>query len=311
MPFSLLKKYLEMIRFSHTLFAMPFALLAAVMAWFLNENPFRWLDLAGMLLAMIFARSAAMAFNRLADRDIDAKNPRTAGRHLPAETLGVAGVIGFTVFCSLGFIASTLCFLPGNPLPLAFSVPVLIFLFSYSLMKRYTVFVHFFLGVALMLAPLAAWVAIRGTIFVQAWQNGWQTLGMAEFSPFLLATAVFFWSAGFDIIYACMDADFDRESGVYSIPGRLGTRTALRLAAMCHLLVPVPLFALCAVFPHFRTIWCLAVAGVACLLIYEHRIVDPKNPVKVNVAFFYVNVVISMALLLAGGVEIFRFSFFE
>ena len=341
MPASLIRKYLEMIRFSHTLFALPFALLAAGMAWYLNANPqaaggfaagtnvvipFRWLDLAGILLAMVFARSAAMAFNRLADRHIDAKNPRTAGRHLPAGTLSVMGVIAFTVFCSAGFIGSTLLFLPGNPFPLISSVPVLLLLFSYSLMKRYTVFVHFFLGMVLMLAPLAAWVAIRGGYYVMPftyvtwapakeasaissyiWVGIWSghMWSWPELSPLLLTAAVFFWSAGFDIIYACMDTDFDRESGVFSIPGRLGTRNALRIAAGCHLLVPIPLLALCAVFPPFGILWALAVGAITLLLIYEHWIVDPRDPARVNVAFFYVNAVISVFLLAAGMAEMF------
>ena len=150
---------LEMIRFSHTLFALPFALLAAVMAWAANwrgDPPieFRWQDLAGILACMVFVRSAAMAFNRLADRRLDALNPRTKMRHLPTGTLSVASVVLFTAISSLGFVAGTLLFLPRNPLPFWFSVPVLLFLFAYSLAKRFTVLAHFWLGAALM---FAAW----------------------------------------------------------------------------------------------------------------------------------------------------------
>ena len=151
-----LRHVLEMIRFSHTLFALPFALLAAAMAWKLNlsETPprvFRWLDLVGILLCMVTARSAAMAFNRLTDRRIDALNPRTKMRHLPAGVLSVGGVWAFTIACSLGFVAATLLFLP-NWIPLAASVPVLLFLFGYSYAKRFTALSHLWLGIALALA---------------------------------------------------------------------------------------------------------------------------------------------------------------
>ena len=162
-----LRHLLELIRFSHTLFALPFALLAAAMAWSadLRARPpvgFRPLDLLGILVCMVFARSAAMAFNRLADRRLDALNLRTQMRHLPSGVLGTTAVVFFTVFCALGFVAGTLLFLPHNPLPLWCSPAVLAFLFGYSFAKRFTVLSHFWLGAALMLAPLAAWVAIRG-----------------------------------------------------------------------------------------------------------------------------------------------------
>ena len=155
--------FLEMIRFSHTVFALPFALASAVLAW--QSAPFRWLDLLGIVLGMVFARSAAMAFNRLADRRLDAANPRTAGRHLPSGQLSVAAVGAFLGVCVVGFVASTLVFWfrePPNPWPLILAGPVLLFLGAYSLTKRFTALAHFWLGASLMLAPLAAWIAIRG-----------------------------------------------------------------------------------------------------------------------------------------------------
>ncbi|MDO4551257.1 MAG: UbiA-like polyprenyltransferase [Planctomycetia bacterium] len=321
--FSRIRLYLEMIRFSHTLFALPFALLAACMAWYLNAYPgmggsgsqeewvlpFRMLDLIGILLAMITARSAAMGFNRLVDREIDAKNSRTANRHLPAGTLKVKSVIFFTGIFSLGFIVATCLFLPRNPLPLVFSVPVLGFLFLYSFMKRYTHFVHFFLGVSLMLAPLAAWVAIRGEILIRAGTallaGEGMILGMQELAPILLSTAVLFWVSGFDIIYACLDTDFDRRQGVFSIPGWLGTRNALRWAAVCHFLVPFPLLVLSVIFPPFGCLWTGGVFVVILLLIYEHWMVNPRDPVKVNQAFFHVNAVVSLLLLTVGVADMF------
>ncbi|MBN1852946.1 MAG: UbiA family prenyltransferase, partial [Pirellulales bacterium] len=164
---NLFAKFLSLIRFSHTLFAMPFALLAAVMAWDRSASQgnwvsaFRWRELAGIVFCMVFARSAAMAFNRLVDRKMDAANPRTAGRHLPAGTLCVPQVAALVVACGLGFVASTVCFLP-NRLPFFLSVPVLVFLLGYSYTKRFTIWSHAWLGTALALAPIAAWIAIRG-----------------------------------------------------------------------------------------------------------------------------------------------------
>src|SRR5262249_23530999 len=153
-----LRTFLEMIRFSHTIFALPFALLSATLAW--QEVDFRWLDLLGILLCMVFARSAAMAFNRLMDRDVDALNPRTAKRHRPAGLLPPAAVWSFTILCAVGFVASTLLF--RNPWPLYLSMPVLAFVCAYSLTKRFTSLSHFWLGASLCLAPVAAWIAIVG-----------------------------------------------------------------------------------------------------------------------------------------------------
>src|SRR5436190_15810911 len=198
---------LEMIRFSHTLFALPFALLAGIMAWTTpittthSAAPFRWQDLAGILLCMVAARSAAMAFNRLADRTIDAENPRTKMRHLPAGILSVGSVLVFTLISSLLFIAGTLLFLP-NRLPLILSLPVLLFLLAYSYTKRFTVLAHFWLGAALMLAPVSVWIALRCEVLAY---------DPADILPaVLLGLAVLTWVAGFDIVYACQDVDFDR-----------------------------------------------------------------------------------------------------
>ena len=206
--FRQLRSFLELIRFSHTVFALPFALTGAVLAW--KHAGFQWVQLAGILLCMVFARSAAMAFNRLTDRRIDAANPRTAGRHLPAGRLTPAAVWLFTLLCAAGFIASTLLFLwaaPPNPWPLYLSVPVLVFVCAYSLTKRFTALSHFWLGASLMLAPVAAWIAIRG-------DDAWTTLA----TPLLLGGAVLFWVAGFDILYACQDVDFDRKAGCTASP---------------------------------------------------------------------------------------------
>jgi 4-hydroxybenzoate polyprenyltransferase len=286
----MLVRLLELIRFSHTLFALPFALTAAAMAWAANARAmppveFRWTDAAGILVCMVFARGAAMAFNRLADRRLDALNPRTQSRHLPRGLLSVGGVAAFTVLCSLGFIAGTLLFLlHDNWLPLYAAVPVLAFLFGYSYTKRFTALSHFWLGAALMLAPLAAWAAIRPVF---------------DWSPLVLGAAVMLWTAGFDVIYACQDREFDVRMRLHSLPARLGAAGALRLAALCHLGMVVMLLLLPLACDDLGVIYLSAVAGVAALLVYEHSIVRPDDLSRVNRAFFHVNAVVSVGLMAA------------
>lgn len=288
------RQFLELIRFSHTLFALPFALLGAVMAWSAGRRatppvPFRLQDLVGILVCMVCARSAAMAFNRLADRHLDALNPRTASRHLPTGKLRVAAVAAFTLVCSLGFVAGTLLFLPHNRLPLYASVPVLAFLFSYSYAKRFTVLSHFWLGAALMLAPVAAWVAIRGWI---------------DWPPIILGGAVLLWVAGFDMIYACQDAEFDARMHLFSFPGRFGVKTALRAAALCHLGMIVLLAVLPLVYDQLGWVYRAGVLAVGALLVYEHSMVRPDDLSRVNQAFFHVNAVVSMGLLVIATVDL-------
>jgi len=292
--FQAVRSLLELIRFSHTLFALPFALTSAAMAW--KKPPgFSWLQLLGILLCMVFARSAAMAFNRLADRRFDAANPRTSGRHLPAGRLSVAVVWLFTIVCALGFIASTLLFLSfDNPWPLYLSVPVLLFLCAYSLTKRFTALSHFWLGTSLLLAPLAAWIAIRGL-------DDWTELRV----PLVLGGAVLFWVAGFDILYACQDADFDRQAGLRSVPAALGVVASLRVAAACHAMMLGLLVLLYWVaYPDLGMIYLTGVTAVAGLLIYEHSLVRPDDLTRVNLAFFHVNGIISVGLFLVVLVQL-------
>jgi 4-hydroxybenzoate polyprenyltransferase len=288
---STLAKLLELIRFSHTIFALPFAFLSAALAW--KTEPFRRLDLIGILLAMVFARSFAMAFNRLVDRDIDAKNPRTATRHLPAGTLSVATVLAFTVLTAVLFVASTVIFAlrePTNPWPLMLALPVLLFLAGYSLAKRFTSLAHFWLGAALMLAPVAAWIAIRGLTEMTV--------------PLLLGAAVMFWVSGFDILYACQDADFDRQEGLNSVPAKFGVRRSLHIAAVCHLVMFAILILLGFASPHLGTIFFGGLSLIGALLIYEHALVSPADLSKVNRAFFQVNGIISVGLLLLVLVQL-------
>jgi 4-hydroxybenzoate polyprenyltransferase len=304
--FAKIRQLLEMIRFSHTLFALPFALLAAVMAWSVPTSQgdrvsFRWLDLCGILACMVFARSAAMAFNRIADRHLDAANPRTAKRHLPSGRLSLRHVVVFTTANVIGFVLATLLFLP-NWLPLACSLPVLLFLLGYSYAKRFTTLAHFWLGVALMLSPIAAWVAIRGAEVIDH--------PMDALPVMILGAAVLCWVAGFDMIYACQDVDFDVTNKLYSVPAKLGVSGALRVAAICHLLMLVVLAAL----PwtehlggpplNLGIIYWTSLAAVGTLLFYEHSLVQPDDLTRVNTAFFRVNALISIGLFVVVSADV-------
>jgi 4-hydroxybenzoate polyprenyltransferase len=289
--FTRARQLLELVRFSHTVFALPFALLAAALAW--KDEPFRAADLAGILLCMVFARSAAMAFNRLADRHIDARNPRTATRHLPARLLGVGTVWAFTIACAAGFVASTLLFLwrePSNPWPLYLSGPVLLFVCGYSLAKRFTSLAHAWLGAALMLAPVAAWIAVKGLDDLTV--------------PLILGAAVMGWVTGFDILYACQDAAFDTAEGLHSVPARLGVARSLRVAAACHAVMFALLVLLGFASPHLGAVYFAGLGAVGLLLVYQHALVRPDDLSRVNRAFFHVNGVISVGLLVLVLVQL-------
>ncbi len=285
-----LRSLLELIRFSHTIFALPFALSSAALAW--QDRRFHFLDLAGILLCMVFARSAAMAFNRLADRHYDADNPRTAARHLPSGRLSVSAVWLFTLACAAGFVASTLLFIStwDNWWPLYLSGPVLLFICAYSYTKRFTSLAHFWLGASLFLAPVSAWIALRGLENLLA--------------PMVLGLAVLFWVAGFDILYACQDIDFDRQARLRSIPVRLGVTASLRLALACHLVMVGLLVGLFWTTPHLGAVYLAGVGLVAVLIAYEHWLVRPDDLSRVNQAFFQVNGVISIGLFVIVMVQL-------
>ena len=310
-----LRHILEMIRFSHTIFALPFAMLAAVMAWTTpvsqlasssqfpagSPPPFSWLHLFGIVLCMVFARSAAMAFNRIADRKVDAANPRTAKRHIPAGMLSVSSVALFTIVSSFGFVASTLLFLP-NRLPVILALPVLAFLLAYSFTKRFTSLAQFWLGAALMLAPVCAWIALRGEVLIA---------NPADLLPAIwLGAAVLLWVAGFDMIYACQDYDFDVQAELRSIPVKIGVSGALRLAAACHFLMVAVLLTLPFVDrlggPPLQLGWIYgtAIGAVAVLLLYEHAIVRPDDLTRVNIAFFNVNAVVSIGIFAVTAIDL-------
>ncbi len=300
---SRLRLYLEMVRFSHTIFAMPFAILATVwsvaLGWTESGwesptlSPLRWLAVG---ICMVTARNFAMTVNRIADRQIDAENPRTSMRHLPAGLISLRNASFFAVLNAAGFIASCLLFLP-NWLPIVLAVPVLIFLAGYSYAKRFTSGVHFYLGVSLMIAPVCAWLALRGEIVLQQ---------PADLLPaVLLGGVVLFWVSGFDLIYACQDFDYDKSRGLYSIPAKLGVQGALRLAAVLHGLMLIPAVCLPFLCPQLGLSWfyLAGVAIIAGVLIYENCIVNPNDLSRVNAAFFQANAIVGLVFLVAGGLD--------
>lgn len=302
-PPSRLRTYLELVRFSHTIFALPFAIMAALIAVrFGGDQAARaawappWLkSFAGILLCMTSGRTAAMAFNRLVDRTIDAENPRTAMRHLPRGAVTTAEVVRLIVASCGVFIAATLLFLP-NWLPLVLSVPVLAWLLGYSYAKRFTMFAHVWLGAALGLAPIGAWIAIRGGIV---------TADPADLLPaVILGAAVMAWVAGFDTIYACQDADFDARHGLRSLPARLGVPASLRLAAVLHGVTLVLLALLPLAVPELGPVYWLSLLAIAGMLVWEHSLVRPGDLSRVNDAFFTANAAIGVVLLAAIAADL-------
>jgi 4-hydroxybenzoate polyprenyltransferase len=268
----LLRLTLDMIKFEHSVFALPFALTGALLAW--RDSGFQIAGLAWrfawILVAMVAARSAAMTFNRILDADLDMRNQRTAGRHLPAGLLSARFAWGFTAVASLVFTwsARELGFLCLVLAPVALSI-----LFLYSFAKRFTMFAHLLLGFCLGIAPAAAWIAMRGSLDARiCW----------------LTAAVMFWTAGFDVIYACQDFEFDTAEGLFSIPRRFGIARALLLARLLHLAMIGCLVALVLVF-HLGALSVAGIFAVLILLVYEHGLVKPHDLSRVNAAFFTVN----------------------
>lgn len=237
-----------------------------------------------------------MAFNRLVDRVMDGENPRTKGRHLPAGLLSVHGVAWFCGICVVGFLGTTAVFLP-NPLPLILSVPVMGWLLGYSYAKRFTSAAHLWLGVALAMAPTCAWIALRG---MAVWENPYDLA-----VPLVLSSAVALWVAGFDIIYACQDWEFDRVKGLYSIPAKLGLVGALRCAALLHAGMVVMLFGLPFVDARLGLGWIYFVTliGISGLLAYQHFIVRPDDLQRVGFAFFQINAAISLLLMTSAALD--------
>jgi len=293
-----LRSYLELVRFSHTIFALPFALMAVILAFQAPAaaSPAEWWRRGlGVILCMVTARTAAMAFNRLVDRSFDAANPRTAARHLPRGDLAVGEVFGLVALSCGAFIAATVLFLP-NWLPLVLSVPVLAWLLGYSYAKRFTMLAHVWLGAALGMAPVAAWIAIRGEALLSNPADGLPAL--------ILGLAVTTWVAGFDIIYACQDAGFDASQGLHSIPARLGVPRALTLAMGLHAVTLAILATLPLVVPQLGAVYWGTLVAIAALLVWEHSLVRPDDLSRVNQAFFTANAAIGLLLLVAIAIDV-------
>src|ERR1044072_8014260 len=271
--FQKLKTTLAMIKFEHTLFALPFAFLGAILA--ANGLP-TWWQILWITLAMVGARSAAMTFNRIADINIDAANPRTANRELPAGKLSVG-------FAWMFFFASLVLFLLSafmlNWLALALSPVALLFVLGYSYAKRFTSFAHVILGIALAISPSAAWIAVRGTLDSAV--------------PLLLSLLVMMWTAGFDVLYACQDFEYDRRAGLRSIPARFGIGGALWIARLFHLQAFIVLLFLYLI-TELGWLALTGVIAVGLLLIYQHTLVKPGALSRLTAGFFTPNAFVSV-----------------
>ncbi len=273
-----------MIKFEHTLFALPFAFLGAILA---ADGLPLWWQILWITVAMFGARSAAMTFNRIVDRDIDAANPRTASREIPSGKLSV-GFAWMFLYISIGvFLLASYSL---NWLTFALSPVALIFVLGYSYAKRFTSLAHIFLGIALAISPSAAWIAVRGSL--------------SDEVPFLLSLLVLMWTSGFDVLYACQDFEFDRKAGLRSIPAKFGIKNSLWIARLFHFQAFIVLVVLYLV----TGLGWLALAGVIAvglLLIYQHTLVKANDLSKMNAAFFTTNAFVSVILLLTFGGAVF------
>lgn len=270
---------LEMIKFQHTIFALPFALTAMIIAahGLPDARIIFWI-----IAACVFARTAAMSFNRWADRHLDSRNPRTATRAIPAGQLSARFVLIFTILSTIGFIVSAGML---NTTALLLSPIALVILLGYSYTKRFTSLAHFVLGMALALAPMGAWIAVSGSIHPTA---------------ILLGIGVMLWTAGFDLIYACQDVEIDRNEGLHSIPSRIGAHNALRLSRLLHVLA-IASFLAAGQQSQSGVGYYAGITIAAILLIAEHIIVSPHDLKRINIAFFTINSWVGMAIL-AGTV---------
>ena len=270
-----LKIILEMIKFEHTVFALPFAIMSAFIA---AEGLPPLTKLGWILVAMVGARSCAMAFNRLADAEIDSQNPRTATRAIPAGLI-TKGAVWFFTLVSAGLLVCAAWRL--NPLAFALSPVALAVIMGYSFTKRFTALSHLWLGLALSISPVGAWIAIKGQF---------------DWTPIILCCVVLLWTAGFDVIYACQDVNFDRKHGLHSIPARLGIRWALWVSSALHVIAVLLLFGI-PLLTELGLFYYIGVGIVVLIFTYEHAIVKPDDLSRVNLAFFTLNGMISLVLM--------------
>jgi 4-hydroxybenzoate polyprenyltransferase len=273
----------RMIKFEHTIFALPFALAAAAIA--ARGHGLSAVRVVGIVVAMAAARTAAMGFNRIADRHIDAKNPRTARRELPAGAVTLRAAWTLTLASAAAFVVAAALL---GPLCLALSPVALALLFGYSFTKRFTFLCHLFLGLAIAAGPAGAWIAVRGDFTA---------------APGLLMLAVASWIAGFDILYALADRDFDRGAGLHSIPARFGVAGSLLISGALHVVTLGALFALASI-AHLGVPYLAGVGVVALLLVYEHAIVRPSDLSRLDAAFFTLNGYVSVVFFVATLIDV-------
>ncbi len=271
-----MKNYLSLVKFSHTIFAMPFAMIGFFLAVQFTGASFEWHLLLKVILCMVFARNAAMAFNRYIDRNIDDKNPRTAIREIPAGIIKANAALWFVILNCIAFVITTYFI---NPLCLALSPVALLVVLGYSLTKRFTALCHLVLGLGLSLAPIGAYLAV---------------VGQFDVLPLLFSFAVLFWVGGFDIIYALQDEEFDKENDLFSIPVWLGKERALMFSNLLHATTAALLF-VAGRQGDFHWLYWTGYAVFVGLLIYQHTLVKPNELSRVNLAFFTTNGVASVA----------------
>ncbi|MBA4146992.1 MAG: UbiA family prenyltransferase [Verrucomicrobia bacterium] len=304
--FSTIRKWAEFVKLSHTVFALPFALAAMVVAARDTRGWPGWRTFGLILIAMVCARTCAMAFNRIVDRKFDAANPRTAMRHLPAGQISLASAWTLCLLSAGGLIAAAYLL---NPICFYLSPVALFFVCFYSLTKRFTDFTHVFLGIALALAPIGAWLAVQGEINFFPRVDGVLSLKHSFFLPLLLALAVVFWLIGFDIIYAIQDYEFDKSHGLHSLVVRWGVSNALASAFLSHMLM-VMVLVVFGLLSRFKFAFLIGIAIIALLLLIEHFLARRRSLNWVQNAFFRLNALVSALFLLVTAIEV-VFPFFR
>ena len=297
---SLLSKWASFVKFSHTVFALPVALASMMLAARDQHGWPGWRVFLLVLAAMISGRTCAMAFNRIVDRRFDALNPRTAGRHLPAGAISMTSAVSLCLLSGAALVAARWML---NPLCFALSPVALFFICFYSLTKRFTDFTHVWLGVALAIAPVGAWLAVKGGVEFLPMIEGKLKLSHSAFVPMVLALSVLLWLFGFDIIYATQDYEFDRAQGLRSLVVRWGPKNALGVAFIAHLLLWIVL-AIFGALAAFRLAYWLGLMVIGALLLAEHLLARRRDTRSVNVAFFKLNGTISTLFLSLVAVEV-------
>ncbi|MCX6863293.1 MAG: putative 4-hydroxybenzoate polyprenyltransferase [Verrucomicrobia bacterium] len=297
---SLLSKWASFVKFSHTVFALPFALASMMLAARDQHGWPGWRVFLLVLAAMVSGRTCAMAFNRIVDRRFDALNPRTAGRHLPAGAISMTSAVSLCLLSGAALVAASWML---NPLCFALSPVALFFICFYSLTKRFTDFTHVWLGIALAIAPVGAWLAVKGGVEFLPMIDGKLKLSHSAFVPLVLALSVLLWLFGFDIIYATQDYEFDRTQGLHSLVVRWGPKNALGVAFIAHLLLWI-LLAIFGALAAFRLAYWLGLMVIGVLLLAEHLLARRRDTRSVNIAFFKLNGTISTLFLSLVAVEV-------